>query len=46
MRDIAEAVSTANKFAVVNLLCKLYTAKHNVGKRKKLAEKKVILESV
>lgn len=44
MKDIAEAVSTANKLADIKLLCINHTAKYKV--EKKLAEKRVILESV
>lgn len=45
MKDIAEAVSSANKIVLVMCLYKIYTAKYKVGKEK-LAEKKVISESV
>lgn len=33
MKDIAEALSSANKIVVVMWLCKFYTVKYEVGKK-------------
>lgn len=48
MKDIAEAVSSANKIVLLTCLYKIYAAKYKLEKKKKkkLAEKKVISESV